>query len=126
MEQLLARPQWNRFGEGMQTTRSQGEVRFQETLKLDPGLFVEHDEIDIVETGGGFPQAIGQGIVRKCCVVLSPGETLFLRCCDNSAIFQQGGGAVMVVSGYSEYSHSSHRLLSEQRVNEWRYGRTLG
>jgi hypothetical protein len=65
-------------------------------------------------------------MVRKCRVVLSPGEALFLRCCDNSAIFQQGRGAVMVESGYSEYSHSSHRLLSEQPVNKWRHRRTLG
>ncbi len=68
--QLLLQPEWHGHEERCPTPRSKGQIRFQESLKLEDGLVVEYDIVQIGRCDTGLRQAPRHGFVRKTMVVL--------------------------------------------------------
>ena len=94
----------------------------EQALKLQEGLFVIYNIVDLAEGYPGILQAIPYAMRGKCLIIFNPGEPLLLYRSQYIAIFQQTGGAVVVIGRYPQ---NIHRPKLKKRVNKWRQRRTL-
>src|SRR5437016_3407563 len=69
-EEFLPERDRNRLAETAQAARREGEVRFQQALKLHQRLVVERDMIDLGGSQSDFLETVGGGASREAGVVL--------------------------------------------------------
>ena len=119
-EQFLVQPDRKRSAKRSKAPRRKSEVRLEQTLELQKRLVVERDVIRIPARDPALSQAIAKRIDRKARIVLLSSESLFLGRCNDLAVSQKAGRAIVVVGGDAEDMHTS-----EDRIEEWRQRGTL-
>jgi hypothetical protein len=95
--QLDLKPLRHGFKERPQTGRSKGEVGFQKPFKFQKWLFVKYDIVQILDTDSSLFEAIVDCHAGKTGVMLDSSETFFLGRGDYFSIYDQSGGAVVVI-----------------------------
>src|SRR5258706_906346 len=94
---LLFDPNRDRFKEGVNAARRIGQIRVQQAIELDEGLFVERNETKFIRRDAAFAQTIVDGVPGKALVMFLACESFFLRRRDNHPIAHQARRAVVVV-----------------------------
>ncbi len=89
------------------------EVSFQNPFKLDEGLVVKADIIQISDLDPRFLKAVLGGAFREISIMPFPGKSFFLGGGDYFSIADQTGGGVVVKSGYAKYVHRSLKVVVE-------------
>ena len=107
LEQLFAQPQRDRHPERAKAVRRECEVGFQQAFELEKRLVVEHDVIDGLQRNSRRLQAIGEGMVRETGIMLLAREALLLRRRHDTAVFDQGGRAVVIECRKPDNAHSA-------------------
>jgi hypothetical protein len=105
LEEFFLQPDRHGGKEGGKPTRSESEVGLQQTVKLQEGLLVENDPINLLKVFAGFPQAITNGMNRKTGILLFPGESLFLGGRNDLPITDEAGSRIVIVCGNPENVH---------------------
>jgi len=93
---LLLEPDGHSHAEAPETGWRECQVGFNEPLKFPQRFFVEDDVGDVGRRLPALAQAVLDGTRRKGRVVLSSGESFFLRCGDDFAVNDKTGRAVVV------------------------------
>ena len=96
LEQLFAEPKRDGHAKRTKSPRREDEIGLQQSLELEEWLIVEDDVIDRIERGRGRIQAIGERLVRKAGIVFLAREPFFLRRCDDTAVLDDRGRAVVI------------------------------
>ena len=81
------------------------DVGSQEPFKLEHGLVVEHDSVDVGRLYAGFFQAVGYGTRGEIRVMFPSAKSLFTAGCHDHAVSQQARCSVMVKAGESQNVH---------------------
>ena len=79
--------------------------KFLKSFELDKGFVVKDNAVQIFRRYFCEVQAVIDWIIRKTMVMFNARKPLLLSRCDYSSILDQTGGAVMVISGYTENIH---------------------
>src|SRR5437763_17207919 len=78
---FILHPNRHRFAKGRQAARRAGEIGGEQPVEFQKRVFIERDEIELTRADEtGLAHAIVDRVARKSGVVLSPRESLFLRC----------------------------------------------
>ena len=75
--QLLLEPLRHRVDERPKAARRVGQVGLEQPLELQQRLVVEPDVVEVRRVDARLGETVDNGVGRKPCVVLRPGETLF-------------------------------------------------
>jgi hypothetical protein len=86
LKELLTEPKRNSHLERPETPGCEGDISFQEALKLQEGLVIKHDVVNLIGTHTFLGEAIVNSMRRKTSVVLLPAEALLLCCGNNLTI----------------------------------------
>src|SRR5262245_45990053 len=110
LEQLLAQPQRDRHAERPKAGRRDREIGLQQAFELEERLVVEHDVVDVVQSGSRGLQTVAERMMREAGVVLLAREALLLGGRDDAAMLDEGGRAVVIECRESENAHSATDL----------------
>src|SRR5256885_14157653 len=126
-EQFSLHPQRAGHPKLCEPARCDAELRLEYPLELEKGLVVKPDE---GEVGGRDParglEAIPGGLERKRRVPLLASEALLLRGCDDFAVPQEAGGAVVVEGGDAKDVVGGHgRSALPHGGGQWPGGESL-
>ena len=75
--------------------------RLQEPVKLDEGLFEEHNVVYVRAGNAGLVHAELYRVLRIIVVVFDSSESFFFGCRHQNTVFQQSGGGIVKIAGYS-------------------------
>src|SRR5262245_22697080 len=120
LEQLLAQPQRDRHAERSKAGRREREIGLQQAFELEERLVVEHDVVDVVQSGTRGLQAVAERMMREAGIVLLAREALLLGGRDDAAVLDESGRAVVIECRESENAHFRNGPRSEYRVDERR------
>ena len=100
--ELGVQPVGHRGGEGAEAAGCDRESGGEDALEFEERLFVVDDG---VERAGGLGNAIGDGVAREGSVVFFAGETFLLNGGDDGAVFDEGGGGIVVERAEAQDAH---------------------
>ena len=103
--EFLAQPDRDRHAEGLETTRRECHVGFEQPLEFQERFVVERNVLDARSIDAGLFQTVGDGFLRKSRVVFFAREAFFLRGCDDLSVAQQCCGTVVIKGGNPEDIH---------------------
>src|SRR5215510_2487072 len=110
LEQLLAQPQRDRHAERSKAGRREREISLQQAFEFEERLVVEHDVVDVVQSGSCGLQAVTERMMRETGIVLLAREAFLLRGRDDAAVLDEGSRAVVIECRESENAHSATHL----------------
>src|SRR5262245_40285156 len=110
LEQLLAQPQRDRHAERSKAGRRERQIGLQQAFELEERLVIEHDIVDVVQSGSCGLQAVAERVMREAGIVLLAREALLLGGRDDAAVLDEGGCAVVIECREPENAHSATDL----------------
>lgn len=94
--ELLLEPQGHRVEKRLETARRVGEIGLEQAAIGEYGLVVEAHIVELLRIEFRLAQTVVDGVARERRVVLLPGKTLFLSCCDDLTIDDECGGRIVI------------------------------
>ena len=105
--QFLLQPDGHGHHEGLQPTRRDGKIRFQDARELVDGLVVKRHGIQIPIANPTLGQAVLHGVDRESRIVFLAGKPLLLGRGDNLAVTNQRRRGIVVERAYTENIHQN-------------------
>jgi hypothetical protein len=94
--QLGLQPERHGHHEALQALRREGEIRFDQAVELLQRLVIKGDVIEVFDLDGTFTQAVVDRVLGELVIVFDASEPLFLCGGGDSAVLDEGGGAVVI------------------------------